>query len=116
VPSETYKRKEKDSLAKYLAHSITTLTTPSSHSDGAKIVPIETLEIGKQPAVTTTDRAGIVKTQREPSLTNAQITSINKIKRRQARAKGQNKPGTACFALNTLILAIRSCRASWIPI
>jgi len=98
VPSETHKRKEKDSTAKCLAHSITTLTTPSSHSDGAEIVPIETLEIGKQPAATITDRAGIVNMEQEPSLTNAQIASINKIKRRQARAKGQSKTGTACFA------------------
>jgi len=101
-----HKGKETDPAAKHLVHSTTTLTTPSLHIDSSDIVPIDTLEIGKQAAATITDRAGIGM-ERETSLTNAQIASINKIKRRQARAKGQSKPGMACFAPNT----IRICQA-----
>jgi len=79
VPSETHKQKEKDSSAKYLAHSTTTLTTPSPHSDDANIVLIDTLEIEEQLATTITDgtRIGV---ERETSLTNAQIASINQKK------------------------------------
>ena len=110
-----HKGKEKDLTAKYFIHSTTTLTTPSSHSDGADIGPIDTLKIEKQTATTITDGERTV-IEREISLTNAQIALINKIKRRQARAKGLSKVGMACFAPLTLILAIKSCRASWFPI
>jgi len=113
VTSETYIRKEKDSSENYLPHSTTTLTP---HSDGAGIALTETLETGKQPAAIITERVRIVNMEREPTLTKAQIASINECKRRQAKAKGQSNTGTACFAADTFILAIKSCRASWIPI
>jgi len=116
VPSETHKQQEKDSSAKYLAHSTTTFTTPSPYSDGAEIVPLDTFETGKQPAATTTDQAGLLHMEREPTLTKAQITLINKIKRRQARAKERSKTSTACFQSSTLVLKIKSGRASWIPL
>jgi len=88
VPSETHKQKEKDSSAKYLAHSTTTLTTPSPHSDDANIVLIDTLEIEEQLATTITDgtRIGV---ERETSLTDAQIASINQKKETSQERIGQ---------------------------
>jgi len=54
----------------------------------------------------------------EPELTpkQAETTSIEKRRHRQARAKAQVKRGTACFALVTHILVKRPEKAIWIPI
>jgi len=54
----------------------------------------------------------------EPEITpkQAETTSIEKRRRRQARAKAQVKRGTACFALGTPILVKRPEKAIWIPL
>jgi len=53
---------------------------------------------------------------KKPTLTQAEKNSIDKHKRRQVRAKGQDKRSTACFALGTPILVKGPEKASWIPI
>ena len=97
----------------YLAHSTIDLTTPTStnpfpHSSGADKTPVDTAVIEVQLATTTIDGAG-TGIERETSLTKTQIASINKSKRRQAKAKVLRKLGTACFAPDTPILVIRNC-------
>jgi len=52
----------------------------------------------------------------EPTLTQVEMNSIEKRRRRQARAKGQVKRSTACFAHNTTILVMGPKKASWTPI
>jgi len=51
-----------------------------------------------------------------PTLTQAETTSIEKRRRRQAKAREQVKNSTACFHRGTPILVIRTERAIWIPI
>jgi len=51
-----------------------------------------------------------------PSLTQDETTSIEKRRRRQARARKQAKNSTACFQLGTPILVRKPEGAIWIPI
>jgi len=51
-----------------------------------------------------------------PTLTQAETTSIEKRRRRQARAGEQAKNSTACFHLGTPILVQKNEKAIWIPI
>ena len=52
----------------------------------------------------------------EPTLTQAEMKSIEKRRGRKARAKGPVKNSTACFAFDTPILVLGPEKASWIPI
>jgi len=52
----------------------------------------------------------------KPTLTQADMKSIENHKRRQARANRQGKNSTACFAFDTAILVLGPEKASWIPI
>jgi len=52
----------------------------------------------------------------ESTLTQAETNSIEKRRRRQARAKGQAKKSTACFAYDTTIQVKGPEKASWTPI
>jgi len=113
VTSETIIRKEQDSSERYHPYSTEIFT---SQSDCAGIAPTEVLETGRQPAANSTETVETENTEREPTLTKAQIASIDKCKRRQARAKGQGNRGTACFTTDTLILVKTRRRARWIPI
>ena len=77
---------------------------------------MEVLVTKRQPVVQSKEVADAKSTEQEPTLTKAQTASIDKRRRRQARANGQGNRGTACFTGNTYILVIKRSRASWIPI
>jgi len=93
-------RREEQLLEKYATHATDTSTLLS---DGAKTALPGVLE-----PVTAETKANEPK----PTLTQAEMNSIEKSRRRQARAKGQVKSSTACFAHNTTILIIGSEKAS----
>jgi len=97
-------RREEQLLEKYdtRAMDISTL-----RSGGAKTASPEVLG----PAIAETKG-----NEPEPTLTQAELKSIEKRKRQQARAKGQVKRSTACFAFDTTILVLGPEKASWIPI
>jgi len=93
---------------KYATHATDTSTLPS---DRAKTALPGVLEFA------TADTEG---NEPELTLTQAEMKSIEKRRGRQARAKGQGKSSTACFAFNTTILVIGPEigpeKASWTPI
>ena len=77
---------------------------------------MEVLVTKRQPVVQSKEVADAKSTEQEPTLTKAQTASIDKRRRRQARANSQGNRGTACFTGNTYILVIKRSRASRIPI
>ena len=93
-------RKEEHLLEKYGIHT-------TDLNDGAKTALPGALE---SVSAETKDN--------EPAstLTQAETNSIEKRRRRQARAKRQAKKSTACFAYNTTILVEGPEKANWTPI
>jgi len=84
-----------------------TTVTPTLPTEGAKAA---------LPGVLEPVSANTKDNEPAPTLTQAETTSIEKRRRRQARAREQAKNSTACFHLGTPILVNRTERAIWIPI
>jgi len=97
-------RREEQLLEKYDTH---TTDTPTLLNEGANTA---------LPGVLEPVSAETKGDELESTPTQAETTSIEKRRRRQAGAKELVKSGTACFALGTPILVKRSEKASWIPI
>jgi len=106
MTSKTIIRRKQESSERYHPHSTEIFT---SQSDCTGIAPTEILETGRQPAANSTEIVEAENTKQEPTLTKAQTASIDKRRRRQARANGQGNRGTACFTH-------KQNRAIWIPI
>jgi len=102
--SESSTRREEQLSVKYASHAT---DTPMLRSDGAKTALPGVLDCGT---------AETKKNEPEPTLSQAEKTSIDKRRRRQARAKGQGKKSTACFMPDTYILVRKPDKACWIPI
>jgi len=102
--SESSTRREEQLLEKYASHAT---DAPMPRSDGAKTTLPRALYSG-------TAETKIIEP--EPTLTQAEKTSIDKRRRRQVRAKGEDKRSAACFTLGTPILVRKPDKASWIPI
>ena len=101
--SESSTQREEQLLEKYASHAT---DTPMLRSYGVKTALPGALDSGTSETK---------NNEPEPTLSQAEKTSIDKRRRRQARAKGQGN-STACFTPDTYIL-IRKCdEASWIPL
>ena len=111
--SETIARRKQKLSERYHLYSSETLTL---RSDGAETALTEDLDTGRQPAANIKETTETENTEQEPTLTKAQRASIDKRRRRQARANGQGNRGTACFTADTYILIKKLSKASWIPI
>ena len=84
-----------------------TTVTPTLPTEGAKAA---------LPGVLEPVSANTKDNEPAPTLTQAETTSIEKRRRRQARAREQAKNSTACFHLGTPILVKKTERAIRIPI
>jgi len=111
--SESITRREEQLSGKYASHA---KDTPILRSDGSKTALLKGPD-SERPQITSFEvTAETQNIEQEPTLTQAQKTSIDKCRRRQAKANGQCNRGTACFTADTHILVRKSNEASWIPI
>jgi len=111
--SESITRREEQLSGKYASHA---KDTPILRSDGSKTALLKGPD-SERPQITSFEvTAETQNIEQEPTLTQAQKTSIDKRRRRQAKANGQGNRGTACFTADTHILVRKSNEASWIPI
>jgi len=113
VTSESIARREEQLSERYPSHAT---ETPTLRSDGAGTALIEDPDSERQQIENIKGTAGTENTEQEPTLTKAQRASIDKRRRRQAKANGQGNRGTACFTADTYILVRKLNKASWIPI
>jgi len=116
--SERTTRSEQEISERYHTHP-TKIFTDQSNCNGTSITVAK--GTGRHPAANSEETVEAEGTkqetsQQEPPLSKTEAASIEKRRRRQARANGQGKSGTACFTGNTLILVIKRSRAKWIPI
>jgi len=116
--SERITRREQEISERYHPHSTKNLT---DQSDCNGTSTTEAQGTGRQPAVNSEETVEAEGTEQEtgrhePPLAKTQTASIEKRRRRQARANGLGNRGTACFTANTLILVIKSSRANCFPI